>query len=84
MAYKLGYIVGSLAAQSMQQSLRSVLSFCNSPQMNAPEAYIQYQPDMFTSDGEVTDDTTAGFLRDFMEEFRQLIVRVLTVIPRQS
>jgi chromate reductase len=80
----IGASPGKIGTAVAQQSLRSVLSFCNSPQMNAPEAYIQYQPDMFTSDGEVTDDTTAGFLRDFMEEFRQLIVRVLTVIPRQS
>jgi chromate reductase len=64
----IGASPGKIGTAVSQQSLRSVLSFCNSPQTSAPEAYIQYQPDMFTSDGEVTDDTTAGFLRDFMEE----------------
>lgn len=52
--------------------------------MTAPEAYIQYAPEKFTSDGEVTDESTAAFLRDFMAEFREHLVRVLTVIPREN
>jgi chromate reductase len=52
--------------------------------MNAPEAYIQFRPGLFTDDGEVTDDTTARFLSEFMQEFEQFIVRVLTVLPRQE
>ena len=28
------------------------------------------------------DPTTAGFLKDYMEEFRDHVVRVLTVLPR--
>jgi chromate reductase len=64
-----------------QQSLRSVLGYLNSPQRNAPEAYIQYQPDVFTEDGEVHDEATARFLRDFMEEFGAHVTRVLTVLP---
>ncbi len=35
-------------------------------------------------DGEVTDDSTAKFLQDFMEEFREFIIRVLTVVPRPT
>ena len=41
-------------------------------------------PDKFTPDGEVTDESTAAFLRDFMAEFREHLVRVLTVIPREN
>ena len=52
--------------------------------MNAPEAYIQFKPGLFTDSGEVTNDSTAQFLRDFMEEFRAFIVRVLTVLPPQG
>ena len=37
---------------------------------------------LITPDGEVTDETTEQFLRDFMTEFEQFIVRVLTVLPR--
>jgi len=50
--------------------------------MTSPEAYIQYTPERFRDDGEVVDETTAGFLKDYMEEFRDDVVRVLTVLPR--
>jgi chromate reductase len=39
---------------------------------------------LFTDTGEVTDETVTQFLRDYMEEFREFIVRVLTVLPRQG
>jgi chromate reductase len=80
----IGASPGAIGTAVAQQSLRSVLSFCNSPQMNSPEAYIQFKPGLFTDDGEVTDETTASFLSDFMREFQQFIVRVLTVLPRQA
>ena len=74
-----GSEIGTAVAQ---QSLRGVLSFCNARQMTAPEAYIQYSPELFKEDGEVTSEATAGFLRDFMTEFRDHVARVLTVLPR--
>ena len=79
----IGASPGAIGTAVGQQSLRAVLSFCNARQMTAPEAYIKYSPDVFADDGEVHDDATAGFLRDFMQEFRTHLVRVLTVIPRQ-
>ncbi len=61
-----------------------VLSFCNSPQMNSPEAYIQFKPGLITEDGEVTNEETAEFLRKYMMELHAFIVRGLTVHPRNS
>ena len=61
-----------------------MLGFCNSPQMNAPEAYTQFTPGLITDDGEVTNESTEEFLRNFMLEFEQFIARVLTVVPRPS
>jgi len=80
----IGASIGQIGTAVAQQSLRGVLSFCNARQMTAPEAYIQYSPEKFTPDGEVTDEATAGFLRDFMAEFREHLARVLTVIPREN
>jgi hypothetical protein len=51
-------------------------------QMTSPEAYIQYSPDVFQDDGEVTNDSTREFLRAYMAEFRTYIGKVLTVLPR--
>jgi NAD(P)H-dependent FMN reductase len=65
-----------------QQQLKSVLNFCNAPQMNAPEAYIQFKPGLITDDGQVTDELTEEFLRTYMEDFRAFIERVYTVLPR--
>lgn len=50
--------------------------------MNAPEAYIQFKSGLITDDGEVTVDTTADFLRNYMAEFYAF--RVRTVIPRDA
>ena len=78
----IGASIGQIGTAVAQQSLRGVLSFCNARQMTAPEAYVHFRPEVFGSDGEVTDDSTAGFLRGFMQEFRTHTERVLTVIPR--
>ena len=77
-----GASIGQIGTALAQQSLRGVLSFCNARQMTAPEAYIQYSTEIFPGDGEVADESTEGFLTDYMEQFRTYIVRVLTVIPR--
>ena len=80
----IGASVGSIGTAVAQQSLRSVLSFCNAPQMNSPEAYIHFKPGLITPDGQVTDDSTAEFLRNYMTELSGFVARVLTVLPRQS
>jgi chromate reductase len=79
----IGASTGAIGTAVSQQSLRGVLSFCNARQMTAPEAYIRFTPEIFTPDGEVTDDAMAAFLSNFMSEFRTHVARVLTVIPRQ-
>ena len=80
----IGASTGAIGTAVAQQNLRSVLSFCNSPQMNAPEAYIQMRPGLVTEDGEVTDPSTEEFLRHYMHEFYLFIQRVLTVLPREE
>ena len=80
----IGASPGKIGTAVGQQSLRSVLSYCDSPQMGAPEAYIQVTPGLITDDGEVTDKGTEQFLRDFMEAFAVFITRVLTVLPREG
>ena len=79
-----GASIGQIGTAVAQQSLRGVLSFCNARQMTAPEAYIQFTPEVFTEDGRVTDEETSAFLSGFMSEFRDHVARVLTVLPRSS
>jgi chromate reductase, NAD(P)H dehydrogenase (quinone) len=80
----IGASPGSIGTAVAQQSLRSVLSFCNSPQMNAPEAYIHFTPGLITDEGEVTVPSTEEFLRNYMSAFHTFIGRVLTVLPREA
>ena len=78
----IGASPGKIGTAVAQQSLRSTLGFCDSPQMTAPEAYIQFTRGLITDDGEVTEASTERFLRDYMEAFGGFVTRVLTVLPR--
>ena len=80
----IGTSPGKIGTAVGQQHLRSILSFCNSPQMNAIEAYIQFEPGLITDDGRVTNKGTEDFLRKYMAEFHGFIERVYTVLPRSS
>jgi len=50
--------------------------------MTSPEASITFDPRAFGPDGEVADDSVRGFLANFMQEFHDHLVRVLTALPR--
>lgn len=78
----IGATPGAIGTALAQQALRGVLSFCNARQMTAPEGYITVKPGLITEDGEVTNEGTAEFLAAFMQEFRDHVERVLTVLPR--
>jgi chromate reductase, NAD(P)H dehydrogenase (quinone) len=80
----IGTSPGKIGTAVGQQHLRSILSFCNSPQMNAIEAYIQFTPDLVTEDGEVTDAAVRDFLATYMKEFHAFVTRVYTAIPRSN
>jgi chromate reductase, NAD(P)H dehydrogenase (quinone) len=74
----IGASPGKLGTALAQQSLRPVIGYLNSPQMNAPEGYIHLTPDLVTADGDITDVSTARFLQKFMAEFESFIGMVLT------
>jgi len=73
----IGASPGSIGTAVMQSTMRSVLSFLDAPQLNAPEAYIQFKPGIFGDDGAVTDEPTAVFLRHYMDEYGAFVERVL-------
>ena len=78
----IGTSTGKIGTAVGQQHLRSILGYCNSPQMNAPEAYIQFTPGLIADDGEVTEPSTADFLRTYMTELYRFVTRVHMVLPR--
>lgn len=78
----IGTSPGKIGTAIAQQHLRSILGYCNSPQMTAIEAYIQYEPGLINDDYEVTNKGTAEFLRNYMVELAGFITRVYMAIPR--
>jgi len=80
----IGTSPGKIGTAVAQQHLRSIMAFCNSPLMNAIEAYIEFTPGLITDDGHVTVSSTEDFLRSYMKEFREFIERVYTAIPRTT
>ena len=80
----IGASPGAIGTAVGQQHLRTLLSYCNSPQMNSPEAYIQFKPGMITDDGEVTVEDTREFLRTYMQHLHVFIQRVTSVLPRDA
>lgn len=80
----IGASPGAIGTAIAQQHLRSLLGYCNSPQMNAPEAYIQFTPGLITEEGTVSNPSTEEFLRNYMRELHAFIVRVYTVLPRTT
>jgi chromate reductase len=73
----IGASPGGIGTAVMQSSMRSVLSFLDAPQLNSPEAYIQFDPQVFSDDGTITNEGTQTFLRHYMEEYSAFVQRVL-------
>src|ERR1700741_279029 len=73
----IGASIGKIGTAVGQQSLRGVLSYCDSPQMGAPEAYIEFTAGLITEAGGGTDKSTEQFLRDFIMAFEVFVARVL-------
>ena len=73
----IGASPGGIGTAVMQSSMRGVLSFLDAPQLNSPEAYITYVADDFGPDGTVANETTARFLRHYMDEYCAFVQRVL-------
>lgn len=69
----IGASPGKIGTAVAQQHLRSILGYCNSPQMNSMEAYIQFTPGLITDDGDVTNESTRKFLSKYLAEFHVFI-----------
>lgn len=80
----IGTSPGKIGTAVGQQHLRSILGYLRSPQMNWPEAYIQFEKGMINDAGDVTVASTEKFLRDYMTELLAFITRVYTALPRPS
>ncbi|MGW0045373.1 NADPH-dependent FMN reductase [Rhodococcus sp. NPDC003348] len=78
----IGTSPGKIGTAVAQQHLRSVLSFVNSPELAQPEAYIQFTEGLINEDGEITDQSTAAFVTDWLKKFEDFVCKVVSVNPK--
>lgn len=67
---------GGVATAAAQQHLRAILGHFNAITLGQPEGFIQITPGLIGENGEVTVESTAGFLAGFLAAFNALITRV--------
>lgn len=73
----IGASVGAIGTAVMQSSMRAVLSYLDAPQLNSPEAYIAFDPEVYREDGRVEDPDSEQFLRTFVSAYADFVERVL-------
>ena len=70
---------GAIGGFGANHHLRQSLVFLNVPAMPQPEAYIGGAATLFDKDGNITNEGTRKFLKDFMEAFAAWIEKILVV-----
>ena len=60
---------GAIGGFGANHHLRQSLVFLDVPAMQQPEAYIGGAAQLFDADGNVTNEATRGFLKNFMDAF---------------
>ncbi|MBP9705868.1 MAG: NAD(P)H-dependent oxidoreductase [Chitinophagales bacterium] len=65
--------IGNISGFGANHHLRQSLTFVNVPTMAQPEAYIGGAPELFDDNGELINDSTKGFLKNFMEAFEKWV-----------
>lgn len=76
-AATIGASIGPLSTAVGQQHLKNMLGFLNAPTMGQPEGYILFTEGLITDDGEVTNESTAEFLKSWMLAFEAHIEKNL-------
>ena len=68
---------GALSGFGANHHLRQMLVFLNVPAMAQPEAYIGGANKLFDASGNLTNDSTRDFLRNFVESFARWVEVIL-------
>lgn len=68
--------IGNISGFGANHHLRQSLAFINVPTMAQPEAYLGGAANLFDDNGELSNDSTKGFLKKFMEAFEKWVVTI--------
>lgn len=64
---------GAVGTAVAQQDLRSMLTYSDSPQLQAPEMYFQYTEGTIDEDGTVLDEDVRQVVGEFVDAFVQFL-----------
>ncbi|MBS0447032.1 MAG: NAD(P)H-dependent oxidoreductase [Proteobacteria bacterium] len=65
----IGTSIGQIGTALAQQHLRNVLAYLDVPVMGQPEAFIQYTDGLIDDAGNVSKESTAKFLGDWIKRY---------------
>jgi chromate reductase len=77
----MGASPGPVGTARMQYHLRQVFVFLEAHPVTRPEVMIGLAPSRFDEAGALTDETTAGFIRDYLELLRGWTLRLKAGAP---
>jgi chromate reductase len=64
----IGVSVGAIGTALAQQHLRNILAYLDAPTLGQPEAFIQYKPELFDADGNISD-ASKGFVQKWVDAY---------------
>lgn len=70
-----GATTGAIGTAAAQNQLRSIVPVLGMPLMSQPELYLQFKPEAFDDQDNVTDPRTKEFLEKFLSAFEEWINR---------
>ena len=79
-AFITGTSPGAIGSALAQQHLRSVMTGLGMILLGG-ESYITFKPNLVDDQGNITDESTRKFLRNFLDRFASLVVRLSQPAP---
>ncbi len=69
----ISHSVGRMGGYSSQKNLRLALSYFDMPTPGQPEVFLSQSPTLLDENGNISQDSTVQFLRDYILRFARLI-----------
>ena len=69
----ISHSVGRMGGYSSQKNLRLALSYFDMPTPGQPEVFLSQSPTLLDEDGNISQESTVQFLRDYILRFARLI-----------
>ncbi|MDN6169558.1 MAG: NAD(P)H-dependent oxidoreductase [Micrococcaceae bacterium] len=69
----ISHSVGRMGGYSSQKNLRLALSYFDMPTPGQPEVFLSRSPGLIDEEGGISQESTVGFLQDYISRFAELV-----------